>query len=127
MKKFFDTYLNVKKIMEEKKKYRQQAARIAALPEEYRYVYEKIQKYLWSFAAGDGMDLVKIQEDLLELFEECAADGKKVLEVTGQDVAGFADELMKQANTYPAHMREKLNRDVARKAAKTTGTETRET
>ena len=47
MKKFFDTYLNVKKIMEEKKKYRQQAARIAALPEEYRYVYEKIQKYLW--------------------------------------------------------------------------------
>ncbi len=113
--------------MEEKKKYRQQAARIAALPEEYRYVYEKIQKYLWSFAAGDGMDQVKIQEDWLELFEECSADGKNVLEVTGQDVAGFADELMKQADTYPAHLREKLNRDVARKAAKTTGTETRET
>ena len=35
-----------------------------------------------------------MQYELIELFEAGAADGRQVLEITGEDVASFADELV---------------------------------
>jgi len=75
-------------------------------------VYVEIQKYMWKFTAGDGMDIIAILRDLLELFETAAADGKRVLEVTGEDVAAFCDELLRNAKTYTENWRAALNRDV---------------
>jgi hypothetical protein len=32
-------------------------ARMEALPEDYRYVFKKIQSHMWMFAAGSGYDM----------------------------------------------------------------------
>lgn len=108
----------LKKLVGDKKEYREMMARVKALPEDYRFVYEKMQKYMWSYAAGDGYDMLKVQYDLIDLFEAGAADGKEVLEVTGNDVAAFCDELLLNARTYMNDWRRKLNKEVMDKLGK---------
>ena len=108
-------YFNMKKILKDKKEYREVMARVKLLPENYQFVYDKMQKYMWSFAAGDGYDLLKMQYDLVDLFEEGVAEGKSVLELTGDDVAAFADELLKNARTYTEDWHKKLNREIHEK------------
>lgn len=100
----------IKKIREDKQNYRDQMARVAALPEDYRFVYEKMQGYMWSFAGGDGYDMLKTQYDLIDLFESGAAAGKHVLDVTGEDVAGFCDGLMRGNKLWTDNVRNRLNR-----------------
>lgn len=107
-----------KKLVGDKREYRQMMARVQKLPEDYQFVFRKIQQYTWSFTGGDGMDMLKVHYDLIELFELGAADGKRVLEITGDDVAGFCDELLKNTKTYTEDWRVKLNRDVASKLGK---------
>ncbi|MDR0499831.1 MAG: DUF1048 domain-containing protein [Coriobacteriales bacterium] len=119
MSEFFNKYFNIKKIVADKKEYRQQMQRVDALPEEYRFVFKQIQKHMWNFAGGDGMDMLKIHYDLIDLFESAAADGKRVLEVTGNDVAGFCDELLKNARTYTEDWRLKLNKSIHKKLEET--------
>ena len=67
---------------------------------------------MWMFAAGSGYDMLKIHYDLIELFEAGAADGKHVLDITGEDVASFCEELLRSAKTYTENWREQLNRDI---------------
>jgi DNA-binding ferritin-like protein (Dps family) len=100
------------RIIGDKKEWKRMEARAEALPSDYRIVYGEIKKYMWRFTAGDGMDIVAILKDLLGLFETGAADGKRALEITGQDVAAFCDELLRNANTYTEKWHEALNRDV---------------
>ena len=104
-----------KKMVGDKKEYREMMARVKGLPGEYQFVYEKIQKYMWNFTAGDGYDMLKVQYELIDLFEDGAAAGKSVLMVTGGDVAAFCDELLKNAKTYTGNLGEKLNRDIRNK------------
>ena len=118
MSEFFDNYLNIKKMIESKREYKQQMARVEALPKDYQYVFKKIQGHMWMFAAGSGYDMMKIHYDLIELFEVGAADGKHVLEITGEDVATFCDELLRSATTYTENWREALNRDILKKLGK---------
>ena len=96
----------------DKKEYKEQMARIEAMPEDYRFVFEKMQGYMWSFAGGDGSDMLKTQQELIELFETSAAEGKHVLEVTGEDVAGFCDEFIRDTKKWTDNYREKLNRNL---------------
>ncbi|MPM73203.1 hypothetical protein SDC9_120179 [bioreactor metagenome] len=74
---------------------------------------------MWMFAAGSGYDIMQIHYDLIELFEEGAANGKHVLEITGDDVAAFCDELLRSANTYTENWRESLNHDILKKFGRT--------
>jgi DNA-binding ferritin-like protein (Dps family) len=107
-----------KKLVGDKREYKQMMARVEKLPEDYQFVFQKIQQYTWNFAGGDGLDILKIHYDLIELFEIAVADGKRVLDITGDDVAGFCDELLKNAKTYTENVREKLNRDIMNKLGK---------
>ena len=100
------------KVIGPKKEWRDHMARVNALPEDYRFVYKKIQEYMFGFGAGSGMDLVQIQYELIDLFEDGAAEGKPVLEITGKDVAAFSDELLSNARTYMEDRRAKLNREI---------------
>ena len=102
----------LEKLVGDKKEYKQMMARVKALPSDYQFVYEKIQKYMWNFSAGNGYDMLQIQYDLIDLFEAGAADGKTVLQVTGEDVATFCDELLQNAKTYTDNWRNKLNQEV---------------
>lgn len=112
-----------KRLVGDKREYRQMMARVKKLPEDYQFVFQKIQWYTWNFAGGDGMDMLKVHYELIELFEIGAADGKRALEITGDDVAAFCDELLKNAKTYTENWREKLNRDVANKLGREKKTE----
>jgi len=118
MSSFFDDYFNINKMIRSKREYRQQMARVEALPEDYQYVFKKIQSHMWMFAAGSGYDMMKIHYDLIDLFEAGAAEGKQVLEITGEDVAAFCEELLRSASTYTENWREALNRDILKKLGK---------
>lgn len=121
LRDFLNDYFNFRNMAREKRKYREAQRRVKALPEDYRYVYNKIQHYMFSYAGGSGMDMLTILNDLLVLFESGVAEGKRVLEITGEDVAAFCDELLRSANTYTQHWRENLNRDIMNKVGKRTG------
>lgn len=115
MSKFFDDYFNISKIKKSKREYKQQMQRVKALPEDYQYVFKKIQNHMFQFAAGSGYDMMEVHYGLIDLFEEGAANGKSVLEVTGEDVAAFVDELLKNARTYTEDWRTKLNHEIKNK------------
>lgn len=104
-----------KKIVGDKKEYKKMMGRVKLLPEDYQFTFGKIQKYMWNFASGDGYDMLKIQYDLIDLFEAGAADGKRVIEITGEDVAAFCDELLRNTKTYTANWGKKLNSDIQKK------------
>lgn len=110
---------SLKTIKKDKREYREYLERVKALPEDYRFVFEKITHYMWSlFGGGDGYDMIAIHADLLELFESGAAEKKPILEITGEDVAAFCDELLRNAKTYTENQRQKLNRVIAKKLGK---------
>lgn len=111
----------IKKLIGDKKEYRAMMARVKVLPEDYEFVFDEIQKYMWKFAAGDGYDMQKVQYDLIDLLEEGAAEGKQVLEITGEDVAAFSNELLKNARTYTEDWGDKLNQTIMKKLGKKGG------
>lgn len=108
----------LKRLLRDKKEYREMMARVKVLPDDYRFVYKKIQDYMWKLADGDGLDILKVQYDLIDLFEEGVTEGKSVLEVTGEDVANFSDELLLNAKTYTKNWRQELNSEIAGKLGK---------
>jgi DNA-binding ferritin-like protein (Dps family) len=105
------------KILGDKKEWKAMEARANALPSDYRIVYDEMKSYMWRFTAGDGMDIVAILQDVLGLFESSAAEGRSVLDVTGNDVAAFCDERLRGTTSYLDRWRASLNHDVARKLA----------
>ena len=112
MAAFFDYFYGLSRTLREKRAYRQMMARVNALPEDYRYVFKRIQRHMWMFSSGAWQDMMAVHTDLVDLFEAGAAEGKPVLAITGQDVAAFCDELLRNAHTYTEDWREALNRDI---------------
>jgi DNA-binding ferritin-like protein (Dps family) len=99
----------------DKREWKAMEARAKALPSEYRNAYNAIQKYMWT-AGGptDWRDISRIFNGILDLFEEGVAEGKKVTDLTGEDVAAFCDELVKDAKTWRNKYRTKLNDTIGR-------------
>ena len=85
--------MSIQDIIEGKKQWRAHMARVKALPPDYQIVYKEIQRYL--FKVGGGTLL----SGIVDFFEEGAAAGKGVLEVIGNDVAAFCDDLVKDSRT----------------------------
>ena len=101
--------------LDDKREWKAMEARAKALPSEYRNAYNAIKKYLWtSSGLTDWKDSSRIFEGILDLFEEGAAEGKKVTDLTGKDVAAFCDELVKDAKTWVDKYRTKLNDTIGR-------------
>ena len=115
MSDFLNEYFNIKKMVESKREYKEQMKRVEAMGKDYRFVFKKIQGHLWMFASGAGYDMMQVQYDLIDLFEEGGANGRHVLEITGEDVAAFCEELLKNTKTYTEDWRDKLNREVREK------------
>ena len=78
--------------LDDKREWKAMEARAKALPSEYRNAYKAIQKYMWTAGGGptNWKDSSRIFNGILDLFEEGAAEGKKVTDLTGKDVAAFA-------------------------------------
>jgi len=92
--------MNIQDIIEGKKKWRTHMARVKALPQDYQIVYKEIQKYIFKVGPVELTDGTELLSGIIDLFEEGAAFGKGVLEVTGNDVAAFCDDLIKDLKTY---------------------------
>jgi DNA-binding ferritin-like protein (Dps family) len=106
------------KILGDKKEWKAMEARANALPRDYRIVYGEMKSYMWRFTTGDGMDIVALLTEVLGLFEASVAEGKSVLDVTGEDVAALCDERLRGTRSYLDKWRASLNRDIAKKLAR---------
>ena len=114
---------SLKNCRNDKREYKKYLQRIEALPQEYRYVFEKATEYMWQFSGGgDGYDMVLLQADLLDLFEAGAAEQRPVFDLIGEDVTAFCDALLINAKTYTENARQKLNNDIAKKLRGSTKT-----
>ena len=100
--------MSIRDIIEGKKEWRAHVARVKALPKDYRIVYEEIQKYLFKVGPVELAEGTGLLSGIVDLFEEGAANGKGVLEVTGSDVAAFCDDLVKGSKTYADLYRESI-------------------
>ncbi|MEV0584441.1 DUF1048 domain-containing protein [Nonomuraea sp. NPDC050310] len=91
--------MGIRDIIEGKKQWRAHQARVKALPPDYRIVYEEIQRYYFKVGPTDLID-GSLLPGLLDFFEEGAAAGTGVLTLIGEDVAAFADDLIKDTPTF---------------------------
>ena len=92
--------MSIQDIIEGKKEWRAHMARVKALPQDYQVAYKEIQKYLFKVGPVELTEETGLLSGIVDLFEEGAALGKGVLEVTGSDVAAFCDDLIKDSKTY---------------------------
>ena len=88
--------------LEQKKQYKQDKARIDALPEPYGTAAKAMQRYFMYYGGiTDGDTLITMFGDLADLWERAAADGTPVREIVGDDPVEFA-ETFAQAYTGTA-------------------------
>ena len=103
-----------------KYEWRAHMARVKALPKDYQIVYKEIQKYLYKVGPVELSDGIDLLSGIIDLFEEGAALGKDVLEVTGSDVAAFCDDLIKDSKTYAEIYQESVDKKVNKSMKKIT-------
>lgn len=92
--------MSIQDIIEGKKEWRAHMARVKVLPQDYQIVYKEIQKYLFKVGPVELSEGTGLLSGIVDFFEEGAALGKSVLEVTGNDVAAFCDDLIEGSKTY---------------------------
>ena len=100
--------MGIQEIIEGKKQWRAHLARVKALPPDYQIVYKEIQRYLFKVgpvALTEG----NLLSGIVDFFEEGVAAGKGVLELIGNDVAAFADDLIKDSRTYAEAYQESIS------------------
>ncbi|MFD5696999.1 DUF1048 domain-containing protein [Streptomyces lasiicapitis] len=90
--------MGIQDIIEGKKQWRAHMARVHALPADYQIVYKEIQRYFFKVGPVDLLD-GPLLPGIVDLFEEGVAAGKGVLELIGNDVAAFCDDLVKDSRT----------------------------
>jgi DNA-binding ferritin-like protein (Dps family) len=91
--------VGIQDIIEGKKQWRAHMARVKALPPDYQIVYKEMQKYLFKVGPVDLSD-GRLLSGIVDFFEEGVAAGKGVLQLIGNDVAAFCDDLIKDSRTY---------------------------
>lgn len=111
--------MGIKDIIEDKRAWRAHMARVKELPKEYQIVYKEIQKYLFKVGPVELTEGIELLTGIIDLFEEGAALGKGVLEVTGSNVAAFCDDLIKDSKTYMDIYEESVNEEVNKAMKKT--------
>lgn len=81
---------------EQKRRWREYQARKQALPPNYRTAIDATERYLTYFGAiSKGEVVVRMLEDLLDLFEQSAADGVGVRDIFGEDPVGFVETFLR--------------------------------
>jgi DNA-binding ferritin-like protein (Dps family) len=117
--------VSIQDALEGKRKWRAHMARVKALPQDYQIVYKEIQSYLFKVGPvelTEGTDFLSTNlfSGILDLFEEGAARGKGVLEVTGSDVAAFCDDLIKDSKTFADILQESVDQESDKATKKAT-------
>ena len=81
--------------LDDKRHYKQHKARVQQLPEPYRETVEAVERYLmYSGGISYGATLVRLLDDLGDLFEQSAADGTPIRDVVGDDPVEFVETFL---------------------------------
>ena len=84
------------KVIGEKRRWQAYRARVRRLPEAYRVAIEALDRYLMYFGAiTKGDVLVAMLDDLVDLFEQSAADGTPIHEIVGENPVEFAETFLR--------------------------------
>jgi DNA-binding ferritin-like protein (Dps family) len=78
------------------------------LPPDYRIVYKEMQKYLFKVGPIDLFDGHPLS-GIIDFFEEGVAAGKGVVQLIGNDVATFCDDLVKDSRTHADVIQESIS------------------
>ncbi|MFI5284924.1 MAG: DUF1048 domain-containing protein [Candidatus Dormibacteria bacterium] len=89
----------ISKVIGEKRQWRQHKARTRELPASYRTAVEALERYLMHIGpGGDGADAASMFEDLIDLFEQSAANRTPIREIVGEDPVEFLEAFVRN---YP--------------------------
>ncbi|WP_433599288.1 DUF1048 domain-containing protein [Nocardia sp. CA-135953] len=91
--------MGIRDIIDGKREWRAHMARVKALPPDYQIVYKEIQKYFFKIGPVELVD-GNLLSGIVDFFEEGVAADKGVMELIGDDVAAFCDDLIKDSRTY---------------------------
>ena len=86
----------ISKVVGPKGQWRENKARVRQLPPGHRTALDALERYLNYL--GPGGDGGAIYADLIDLFEESAANGTPIREVVGEDPVAFIETFIQ---TYP--------------------------
>ncbi|HUW69475.1 MAG TPA: DUF1048 domain-containing protein [bacterium] len=103
--------MRIRDIIEGKREWRAHMARVKALPHDYLIVYKEIQQYLFKVGPVELTEGIGLLSGVVDLLEQGVASEKDVLEVTGRDVAGFCDDLIKDSKTYADIYQESVDQE----------------
>ena len=102
--------------LDDKRKYKQMMKCVDDLPKDYSFTFKQIQKYIYTVGGVSGdvtmFNNLNIFQDLLDLFEESAADGRNIIDVIGNDVSKFCDEFISAYVNDSKTRAEKLNKEI---------------
>ncbi|MGX7677523.1 DUF1048 domain-containing protein [Jatrophihabitans sp. DSM 45814] len=99
------------KVIGDKRRWRAYKARTRALPENYRTAVDEIERYLMHFVPFDGSSAASEFEDLVELFEQAAADGTPIRDIVGENPVEFVEAFAQnytKGGYVPDRVRERL-------------------
>jgi DNA-binding ferritin-like protein (Dps family) len=81
--------------LDDKRRWKQANNRVKQLPGDYRTTVEAIERYCTYFAPiSDGTLYVQMSEDLVDLFEQAAADDTPIHTIVGEDPVAFAEDFL---------------------------------
>jgi DNA-binding ferritin-like protein (Dps family) len=86
----------ISKVVGEKGQWREYKARARQLPPSYRTALDALERYLNYF--GTGGDGTAMYADLIDLFEQGAANGTPIREIVGEDPVEFIETFVRN---YP--------------------------
>jgi DNA-binding ferritin-like protein (Dps family) len=86
----------IAKVVGPKGQWRQYKARARQLPASYRTALDALERYLRYF--GTGGDGTAMYADLIDLFEQSAANGTPIREIVGEDPVEFIETFVRN---YP--------------------------
>jgi len=116
----------ISKVIGEKRQWREYKARARQLPPSYRTAVDALERYL-NYCGGTGGDGTAMYADLIDLFEQSAANGTPVRQIVGEDPVEFIEAFVRN---YPKGQwiireRERLTNAIDRAAGEDTGRDER--
>ncbi|RCG28689.1 DUF1048 domain-containing protein [Sphaerisporangium album] len=114
----------ISKVIGPKRRWWQYKARVGQLPPNYRTAVEAIERYLMHYVPRDRDSAESQFEDLVDLFEQAAADGTPIRKIVGDNPVEFVETFVanySDGGYVPARARERLISAVERAEGEETG------
>ena len=89
----------IAKVIGGKRQWREHRARTRQLPASYRTAVEALERYMmYCGPGGDGAEAASMFDDLIDLFEQSAANRTPIREIVGEDPVEFLEAFVRN---YP--------------------------